>query len=91
MTVIWKFPFPMQNEFTIEMPRGAQFLFVASQHGTGCLWAMVAPKMSREQRRFRLYGTGHEIQIASMYGYIGSFMSEGGNFVWHLFEVKAIS
>jgi hypothetical protein len=86
MATVWKFQIEMKDKFEIEMPRDAELLYVATQNETPCLWARVVPERTREARRFRLCGTGHEIDMDCRP--VGSFMLQGGAFVFHLFEVK---
>ena len=84
---VWKFPIPVKDEFALEMPRDAELLFVAAQNEQGFLWARVITddRVSIVERRFRLRGTGHEVDLDSKY--VGSFMLRGGAIVFHLFEV----
>lgn len=85
MATIWKFPIPIADSFSISMPCAAEFLFVAAQDGQGCLWARVSPsEQGREERKFLLRGTGHEVDGACMY--VGSFILRDGALVFHLFE-----
>ena len=84
MATIWKFPIELRDEFMLEMPRDAELLFVAAQNDMGCLWARVVPGRQTELRKFKLRGTGHEVDTAC--DYVGSFMSRGGSLVFHLFE-----
>jgi len=81
---IWKFPIPIQDQFTIEMPRDAEILHVDTQNNSGCLWVRVVPERTTEVRRFILRRTGH-----SMYedcSHIGSFILNDGALAFHLFE-----
>lgn len=81
---IWKFHIPIEDQFTITMPRDAELLFVATQGDVGCLWARVVPGRAPEQRKFLLRGTGHDIELD--HRHVGSFMIRGGSLVFHLFE-----
>jgi hypothetical protein len=83
---VWKFPIPINDEFTLRMPRDAELLFVASQNEQGCLWARVITDywVGVVDRRFLLRGTGHEVDRDCKY--VGSFMLRGGALVFHLFE-----
>ena len=82
---VWKFVIPVEDEFTIQMPRAAELLFVAAQGDEPCLWARVVPERDRETRQFRLRGTGHPVDMDCEH--VGSFMLRGGALVFHLFEV----
>jgi hypothetical protein len=85
---VWKFPIPFEDEFEIEMPREAELLCVNTSPDSdgeqGALWARVVPSRTREKRRFRLRGTGHQIDLDCKY--VGSFMMRRP-FIFHLFEV----
>lgn len=77
---IWKFPMGMAT--THEMPEGAEFLHLAKQGEEVCAWFLLVPENKKEVRKFRLYGTGHEIPMSERY--LGTVHSP--LFVWHLFE-----
>jgi hypothetical protein len=82
---IWKFPVALTDEFTITMPRKARPLTVQVQDGAPYVWALVDPGWVRVQRRFRLAGTGHPIEDAGLWQYVGSFQLRDGALVFHLF------
>lgn len=84
MKTIWKYTIPVQDDFSIRMPSGAEILFVAEQGGHGCIWARVAPDHLLEERKFKLRGAGHPIDGDCQH--LGSFMLHGGQVVFHLFE-----
>lgn len=85
MQTIWKFPVPMQDLFSLEMPANARILCIQIQHGSPQLWAAVTNNGNMETRTFRLAGTGHEIPIGLIY--IGTFQLNEVTFVGHLFEI----
>lgn len=88
MSVVWKFPVPVEGEFAIEMPLDAVLRCVQTQHGEPFLWAEVNPNRDPEPRKFRLIGTGHPIKVGSeLLEYVGTFQLWGGDLVWHLYEV----
>lgn len=83
---IWKFPVPIEDDFTIEMPRSARVLSVQIQHGVPVLWALVQPDDVKVERRFRVAGTGHPLPAESLgWAFIGTFQIHGGALVFHLF------
>lgn len=67
---------------THEMPSLCEFLFVEEQDGVACAWFLVEPTGEKRPRKFKIYGTGHDIPISSRY--LGTFQSPP--YVWHLFE-----
>lgn len=77
------------NSGAVEMPEHAFFLSVQMQHGNVTLWAMVDPDAKMATRRFRIFGTGHEITGFPSVNHIGTVQEEGGRFVWHVFEMFA--
>ena len=83
---IWKFP--LQPDASIEIPKGAQLLTVQAQRDEPQLWAMVDPSAPKETRRFKTFGTGHEI-TEDPGAYVATFQMHGGSLVFHVFESNA--
>lgn len=86
-TTIWKFPILVNDEQDIEMPRGADILWVDVQQGQPCIWARVNPAAPRENKRIRIFGTGHPMPD-ELGDYVGTFMMKGGALVFHLYEAE---
>lgn len=91
---VWKYPIPVEDTFTLDLPTGAEVLTVANQGHplTGAdlhIWALVDPAASPEPRAFRLAGTGHPIDTDAPLRYVGTVIMLSGSFVVHLFEVLA--
>ena len=77
-----------ESEPTIEMPKGAEILSFREQYKNGlCVWALVDTDKEKEERKFIIYGTGHEIKNPDDLKYIGNAFMGNGMLVWHLFEV----
>lgn len=87
MKRIYKYLVEIQDEQTIYLPIGAQILSVQVQNGKPYIWACVRLDVEIEARRFRLYGTGHNIEGENVLKYLGTFQLLGGRLVYHLFEV----
>lgn len=88
MLTIWKFPFEVNDTVKVHFPEGAIVLSVACQRGQPCMWVLVNPSRSHEERTFHIYGTGNPVD-ESEFGslvFVGSFQELGGNLVWHMFE-----
>lgn len=84
---IFKYQFGVNDTVSIEMPKNAHVLTVQNQREVPCIWAIVDPSAETEIRTFRLFGTGHPIDIdISQSSYIGTFQLAGGQFIGHLFE-----
>lgn len=84
---IWKYSVSANDVFVLNMPVGATVLSVAVQGVDVNLWAEVDPSNQSAQRRFRLAGTGHPIPADEPRRFIGTFLSQGGALVFHLFEI----
>jgi hypothetical protein len=85
--VIWKYPFEVKDNFSIDMPYDAKILHVNTQYDKPCIWAELdrAQETNLRTRNFRLFGTGHE-RIEGDLKYIGTFQMYGGKLVFHLYE-----
>lgn len=87
MKTIHKYPIILDAEFlVIEVPEGAEFLHVAEQHGTICLWALVKTDALMVRRRIRVVGTGLDASDLSREQYIGSVLVFNGTYVFHIFD-----
>jgi len=87
-TAIWKFHLAIINLQTIQMPKGARILSVQAQRNQVCLWAMVNPdpEIPSQTTEIEMHGTGHIFTEGNL-KFIGTVLTENGNFVWHVFEV----
>jgi hypothetical protein len=90
---IWKYEVAIDAfTHTKEMPRGARILHVAAQYPDAqwiTFWALVDEDAPREQRTFRVYGTGFplpDLAGSTFCDYVGSATFQSGQYVWHLFE-----
>ena len=85
---VWKFPTPIDDVFSIDLPKGAQILTVQVQRGEPCIWALVDPDAPKEKRHFVLLGTGHVHSKRLLEGcsYVGSYQVQGGQLVFHLWS-----
>jgi len=89
METIWKFPLKITDGAQlVPMPKDAEVLCVDVQRGVICIWTLVESEAPTEIRKFRIYGTGHEMDINEDVVYIGSVQMLGGALVWHVFEVQ---
>lgn len=94
MKTIYKYEVPLEEAFKLRLSKEAIILSFQCQNGVPVIWAMVENAHIEEDRRFRLYGTGHPIERIPKDGnlhYIGTTQqSQTPALVWHLFEeVKA--
>ena len=93
MKTIWKYPFTVDDRFSIDMPKGARVLHAQSQNLRMHIWALVDTGAEIEKRWFRVYGTGHEIvqkiewiDDEAEVRHIATFPMAGAQLIWHLFE-----
>jgi len=89
MFKVFKYPVPMVDEFDMDLPSGAKILKVECQRNEPFMWCLVNPeKRVFEKRKFRLAGTGHEInQYYNKINHISTFQMADGALIWHIFEV----
>jgi len=88
METIWKYSLgQVKNSYVIPMQEDAEILYLEVQYGEPCIWAKVNTDAPKAERKFKLYGTGHQHEVIGG-KYIGSFMLYSGSLVFHLFEEK---
>ena len=86
MRTIWKFDLKTVTNQTILMPKGAEILAIQSQFNEPELWALVDPEAEKVPRLFKTFGTGHSLEDDKAGTYIGTYQTDGGNYVFHVFE-----
>ena len=85
---VYKYHLEIDDEVRLQMPEGAKILTVQTQNGKPCIWAAVNPLCSHtEERRFRIAGTGHNVDDALAENYVGTFQMYDGRLVFHVFEI----
>ncbi len=90
-SIIYKQTIPAQPLFKLELHEGAEILCVQLQRGVPCIWYKTKDQPSVlekkiEERTFRVILTGQRFTTQGK-RYVGTFQSEDGYFVGHLFEV----
>lgn len=85
---IWKFPFEIAGEFTLDLPEYAEFLSAQIQLGEPCMWFRLDPEAKTFKRTFRVHGTGHSVADGDEITYLATLQTSSGQrqLVWHLFE-----
>lgn len=86
--LIYKYPVPITDRFTIEMPINAKILSFQLQYEIPNIWVAVLPNSSLEERKFNLVGTGNDIYMDNVKSFIGTIIMFTDRLVWHLFEMK---
>lgn len=89
MKTIWKYELVTTDEQRIEMPSGANVLCVQTQREIPCLWAEVDPNAKRDFRTFRIFGTGHALDVGAEARYVGSYQPRHGSLVFHVYEITS--
>ena len=88
MLKVYKYLVVIGDYFSLGLPQDAQVLKVEAQRGRIWLWALVDETKPIETRKFGFAGTGHEIDGSEILSHIGTFQTDDGQLVWHIFEVK---
>ena len=81
---VYKYPLPIGDWVSIEMPVGAQPLCVQVQAGQPWMWARVEIGEPPTTHHFRIAVTGHNLG-SNVGKHIGSFQMHGGALVFHVF------
>lgn len=86
MLKVLKYSIPLDDYFSLDLPKDAKILSVASQDRTGQMWVLVNPGNKTERRNFRLADTGQKIDDdEATLNFIGTFHHTG--YVGHVFEI----
>lgn len=87
MSTIWKYPIPITDKFTLDMPKGAKIISLQVQLGAPCVWAIVDPDLMEKEREFVMLGTGMDLPDYPV-EFIGTFQVDNSRLVFHVFEVR---
>jgi len=92
MNKIYKYPLPLftsqQTEFKINTHLGSRIIHLGiDPQSQPSLWIIVNTSNNEEKRKFRIVGTGHEIDDYGRHSYVGTYIQPHSVFVWHVFEV----
>ncbi len=86
MHKIHKYALPITDSFELELPMGAEILYINTQGGEPFLWCSfhVEQEERTQKRKFTMIGTGQEFSAKGL-RYIGSLVMNP--FVWHWYEI----
>lgn len=84
--MIWKYPLEVGAN-RIAMLAGAEILHVAMQQNKITLWAKCSPPSASDIREFLVTGTGWQFDDDGL-KFVGTAITDGGSFVWHVFECQ---
>ena len=68
---IYKYQMPILEEFTLDLPEGAEIIRTATENGMLWLWAIVNTNATNETRKFRAFKTGGQMPDGIDLTYIG--------------------
>lgn len=88
---VWKFPLTRLGVQAIRIPAGAHVLTVQSQNDTPCLWALCDVEAEQTVRHICVLATGAPAPRYGRLDYINTFQLQGGQLVFHAFEVEELS
>jgi len=86
---VHKYPLKISDRINLSLPKDAKILTVQTQFNEPMLWALVDPtEKQTDKRRIEIYGTGHSIDYdeGQIREYIGTFQTDDGDYVFHVFE-----
>jgi hypothetical protein len=88
---IWKFPLQVTDVQEIDISHGSKFLSVQLQNGIPNLWALCPTGYTKVKRRIYAFGTGNLINLQDVGSFIGTYQTQGGQFVWHVFADRDLN
>jgi len=88
MKTIYKYLLEPITLNKVDMPTGSEILSVAFQRDNLYIWAKVDIEATLSTRKFKVFGTGHEIPLEeeNCLKFIGTGHMDGG-LVFHVFEL----
>ena len=84
--VIYKYVLKVATNQEIQMPANAQVLSVQGQNNDAVMWCLCDKADDIVPRTFTVITTGDSFN-ADYCEYLGTFQTDGGEFVGHVFEV----
>ena len=86
MQTIFKYELPIQDTFTLTLPKGTHALHVGMQREIPCLWCLVDPDEDHYvEHAMRCYGTGHPVPAVPGH-YLGTVLMRSDSLVFHFFS-----
>ena len=86
MKTIWKYPFEIKDYIEIEMPGAPFFIHAGYQGNAPCMWFAVHPNNPKEVVKFRIFGTGHQIEHPGALMHLATIQDPLLPLVWHIFK-----
>jgi hypothetical protein len=90
MKKIYRYELEITDRPKLDLPAHAWILSAASSRNLDGIeiWILVDPTQPLETRELRVVGTGNPI-VDDCGRFIGTVITHGGNFVWHVFAGNA--
>lgn len=82
MRTVHKFPVPITDSFTLDIPKSHKVVHLGLQDGEPFMWIEVDTDTDARGFVFHVEGTGH--RVAPHTDYVGSLIMPP--FVWHVYE-----
>jgi hypothetical protein len=86
MIAIWKTNLKLIETQNIQVPAGAELLCAREQRDKICLWYRCDTEAPPIYRRILIVGTGTAAEATIKARYLGTAITDGSQFVWHVFE-----
>lgn len=86
MKTIYKYQFKICEQFKIMLSPNCNPLMVELQNGIPTMWILVDTEEMTRETKFRVVGTGHNLEFLNeeLFFHAGSFIHD--KFVWHVFQ-----
>lgn len=81
---IWKYTLPLEIDFKLLMPRGAEVIHFGLQNDVPQIWVLVDLREPEEVRSFFFRDTGMTVSASACH--VGTVLLYEGDIVRHLFE-----
>jgi hypothetical protein len=80
---VWKEQLNPAPVITVRAPEGAEFLHVANQYGSPCIWFRCDPSQPMRDYIIVMIGAGHRAPIDGKY--LGTILIASDTLVFHFF------
>ena len=85
MQTVYKYPIPIQDTFTLDLPVNSEVLYIGIQNQEPFMWVGLMTELRIEKVTFHVLGTGQSMGLYPE-RYIGSFILLKDEFVGHVFQ-----
>jgi hypothetical protein len=85
MKTIYKYQLETTDFQTVMIPEKSNIIALQTQYEKPCIWVEVETENEKVPHVFRIFGTGHELQIGLGMTYVGTYQIMNGSFVGHVY------